>query len=435
MTPRSARRTLEWLRSSLWVPAAASVTAAGTLAAFLSNGDEDGSGWRYAFGYRGSVSDANDVLIGELTALVTTMTIAFSMMLVALQVASAQFSPRLVRRWVRDDNTKVTLSVFLGTIAFALSTLLSISGDPGDAPAVAITLSMVLVLASAVSAVAYFHHISQSMRIENVMEVITLRGVADVGTMDHTVVGGGTSSAGIDPSTLPVATLTASRSGYLRGVTVTPGPRQTLLDAGVRIDVTRCRGDWVAAGEVYAELRSSTALDGSDRAAVEEAVARLVDLADDRPFDIEVDLAIRLLVDIAIKAISPAVNDPYTAVQAVQHLRTLVLHVARSVPDVEAGTTTVLRVPVPSFDDRLTLACEQIVRSADRSPTVLEAVLELLGSVSALAGRATSTGSVADLTAMVAEVASELALEHDRRHLADLLDAFPDLPTARALLL
>src|SRR6266568_3472687 len=252
MVGRGALR--EYMRGSLWVLPSLSVLAALAAGAALSSVR---AGPRSPLAFQGTPDDARTLLLGITGTMVTVIALLLGLTVVALQLSSTQFSPRLLRSFLRDRPNQVVLSAFVATFAYSAA------------------------------------------------------GLYTVG------VSGGNRTAAF--------------------------PR--LADSGVRI--------------------------GFERTLEQDAA-----------------FGIRQLVDVACKALSPAVNDPYTAVQAVDHLsvifcalarRPLGTHVARD------GQGIVI-VPARRFGDYLAVMCGLIRRYGAGEPTVAHALLRLLGNCAAVAG-------------------------------------------------
>lgn len=111
------------------------------------------------------------------SSVLTSAGLAFSITIVALQLASSQFSPRVLRSMLRDRWTQAALGVFVGTFVFSLLTLREVrsSGEAGAAfvPGLGVTVSLLLGLASIAALMGFIHHMAQSLRVVTVIDQIT----------------------------------------------------------------------------------------------------------------------------------------------------------------------------------------------------------------------------------------------------------------------
>jgi uncharacterized membrane protein len=207
--------------------------------------------------------------------------------------------------------------------------------------------------------------------------------------------------------------LRAHRSGYLVDVAA----RRMLRDAvrfDVRVRVDRAVGDFVSAGEPVGVVRARSPL--SPRAM--QRLAGALQLDECRSPERDVGAGLRVLVDIAERALSPGVNDPYTACEVLYHLRGVIVELA-CLPDGawvltdDAGTVRVA-IARPSFEEWLRLALDGPRRYGAGDPDVLDAVLDIAAAVSRVPSRRESARG---LVARVLEEASSSGMSPDRRAL------------------
>src|SRR5207344_1975843 len=125
------------------------------------NGDLDLPGWVN----NGSADAGRQILIGIAAAVITVVGLVFSITIVALTLASTQFGPRMLRNFVRDRGTQITLGTFVATFVYSVLTLGSIGhGDHGEfVPHLSITVALALVLASLGVLIYFIHHIATSI--------------------------------------------------------------------------------------------------------------------------------------------------------------------------------------------------------------------------------------------------------------------------------
>jgi uncharacterized membrane protein len=337
--------------------------------------------------FQGTPDDARALLIGIAGTVVTVIALVLGLTVVALQLSSTQFSPRLLRNFLRDRPNQVVLSIFVATFAYAAAGLytvgVSAGGRTAEYPRLAVSVAILLLFASLGMVVYFADHLAHSIQIDAIMRSV------ERATM--TVIDG---RLGSDETPLPVppewaVRLAARRSGYVQ----TAKPEAALALAqreGVLVRLRPRVGDHVVAGTTLAWIWHPSLDDAAPNPApFERELHAAVRIGFERTLEQDVGFGLRQLVDIACKALSPAVNDPYTAVQAVHHLSVLFCALAArplgaDVARDPAGPAAVV-VPGHSFGEHLALACGLIRRYGSREPTVVVALLDMLADCAAVA--------------------------------------------------
>jgi uncharacterized membrane protein len=380
MMRRDALR--EYLRGSLWaLPTLAVVGAlvAGGLLSLVNLGA------RSPLAFQGTPDDARALLIGIAGTMVTVIALVLGLTVVALQLSSTQFSPRLLRNFLRDRPNQLVLSAFVATFAYSTAGLYTVGVSGGNRttefPRLAVTGAIVLLFVSLGLLVYFADHLAHSIQIESIMSVVERNALA--------VIQGDILEGGPPP---PVAAggvpMAAPRSGYVQAVRV-----ERLLAAarqdGVRVRLRPRVGEHVVAGTTLLWVWPVQAGAPAAAPAVHQALDDAVRIGQERTFEQDAAFGIRQLVDIACKAMSPAINDPYTAVQAIDRLsvlfcalatRTLGYHVARDPTGAE------VTVPGRAFGDYLATMCGLIRRYGSGEPIVVVALLRLLGNCAGIDG-------------------------------------------------
>ena len=390
MTPRLILREVrETVRESLWFwpTVAIALGLAGGLS--LPGVSADPAGRAAFVLFPGDTDAARNVLATILGATLTVTGVTFSVTIAVLQNASQQFSPRLLRSFIRDASTQAAMGTMLATFAFTLAAILRL-GQGDDSPAVAVTTVLGLTLVAIAALVHFIHHMSEEVRVEVLMLGVmkeTLRVIANLepGDGEHA----DPSGMGAPPEAVPV---NATRSGYLQAI-----DRDTLTrEATERGTVIQMR---LAVGQHVVE-RSPLAWvwhpDGgtADEAALTDMLNAAVDIGFERSMEQDPAFGLRQLVDMGVKAISPAINDPRTTVEAVANLTVLLAALARSRlgPELRRDDEGAIRVAVPgrSFEGYLDLACGQIRRYGASEPAVTGALLGMLEEVALALDRGAS---------------------------------------------
>ncbi|RXZ43622.1 DUF2254 family protein, partial [Agromyces binzhouensis] len=182
----------ESVSSRIWpLPVAAIIAAviAGVLLPLLDAAvDDQLPPWLGALLFSGGTEAARAVLTTISGSLITATSLTFSLTVVALQLASNQASPRVLRQFASDGMVHLTLAIFLGTFAYALTVLRTVE-DAGDrVPRIAVTVAFVLTLMSVVVLVLFLAHLASRLRVETMLRDVhreTARTIARVGADDR----------------------------------------------------------------------------------------------------------------------------------------------------------------------------------------------------------------------------------------------------------
>ena len=378
-------------REGLWFLPALLTLAAALLAIGLVELDRelalDRRGGRvWAFG--GGAVGARGVLQAIAGSIITVTGTVFSITIVALQLASSQFTPRVLRTFTRDRGVQLVLGVFVGTFTYALLVLRVVRSQTDDVerfvPGVAVVGAIILALVSVGHLIYFVHHVASSIRVSAVLERVTRDGIELLDRRLAKGTGGHVSRADASravSSTLAAVVL-ADEDGYLQVVSI-----DALVgfesSAELTIRIERVAGDFVLSGEPLASIWPAAA-------ATEElvkVVRRGCVLGPDRTLEEDVELPVRQLADIAVKALSPGVNDPTTATTCLDRLAQLLAHAAHNDP-VRAfrrdGSPVCLIVSAVSFDRLVETAIAQVAHYGAGDATVITHLLRLLGRLAAL---------------------------------------------------
>ena len=355
------------LLDSFWLLPLACAAAAAGLALALGALDQSlDTEVRWPLLFAGGPEGARSLLAAIITSMISFTGLVFSITIVVLQLTSSQFSPRVLRTFLRDRFNQATLGVFVATFVYALVVLRAVRGtsqvDP-FVPQLAVSVAFGFVLASVAVFLAYIHHIAQSIRAASIIDHIAAE-TREVLERRHPRDGVG-----------PVA-LGEVRGEVWRVPAVRPGVLQRVDDEALgrlaeRHDVTiqllRAVGEFVPGGapliDVVGAGRPGA---GALRAAVLQGR--------ERSMDEDVGFGLRQLVDIAARALSPGVNDPTTAVQVLDQLHDLLRRLATRPlePRRWAGEDGRARVevPQPGLREYLDLAVDEIAHWGGEDPRV-----------------------------------------------------------------
>jgi len=368
----------EYVRGSLWVLPTLSVLVALVAGSLLSL-VQVGSGSPLAF--QGTADDARTLLIGITGTMVTVIALLLGLTVVALQLSSTQFSPRLLRNYLRDRPNQIVLSVFVATFAYSAAGLYTVGVSSGNRsasfPRLAVSGAMVLLFVSLGLLVFFADHLVHSIQVDAIMSTVernTIRVIRDG------LFTGGETAPEVPDRAVPVL---SRRSGYVQAVR----PHRLLAHAAQHDVCVRLRprvGEHVVAGTTLAWIwRDSPREPAPDPEVFTQILSTAVRIGFERTLEQDAAFGIRQLVDVACKALSPAVNDPYTAVQAVDHLSVIFCALARRPLGVHVITDSkgsAVIVPGRRFPEYLAVMCGLIRRYGAREPTVAHALLRLLSN-------------------------------------------------------
>ena len=304
---------------------------------------------------------AQVILGGIAASIMTVVSIVFAILLMTLTLASMQFSPRIIVSFVRDRVTQWTLGIFLGTFSYCLAALPAARSAPKPFAPVATVLGAMLLSLICVGWLLFFiHHISQAINVNQIVDRIANETVAMIDEMmpysrRYPRV---ESPAAIDLSAWQT-TFPCKTSGYIRYVDT---QRLVALakSQSVKIHVLRRVGQFVPEGVPLVQVYKGERLSAEGITELHNAF----DFGPSRTLQQDIEFGVLQIVDIALKAISPAVNDPSTAITCVDQLSRILIRFAsrEQMPAQLCDPPGVVRVVMlwTDFDRMLDAAFEQI---------------------------------------------------------------------------
>lgn len=334
-----------------------------------------------------SSPDAARELLGTIaTALVTVTSLTFSLTVVTLQLASGQYSPRLLRTFARDRFVQRTLALFLATFAYSLTALQNAHDEhAGDTAQVSVSVAVFLALLSVIGLVFFLAHLVAEIRVETMMHTVWADSIAAAGQIFEAT------DAAEEDARMPqpphdADLVDAGSTGFLVSV-----DEQSLMSAAAQAEavvlVNRAPGDWLVCGEPLAYVWSCDRRDPLDRRRLEllaGAVTAAVRTGNERTPVQDVGYGLRQLTDVAVKALSPGINDPTTAVHALGYSSALLCDLAQrrlGYKSLRCGEVTQVVIRQPTFAELLDLAIAQPRRYGAGDPALLARVFTLLREV------------------------------------------------------
>jgi uncharacterized membrane protein len=406
-------RWLNLLHTLWFVP---SIVSAGyiALAAGLVRLD-DSKHFRNAWVFGGDDQAARTVLSVIAGSLITVAGLTFSVTMIVLQLTSSQFSPRVVRNYLGDRIAQLTIGSFIGIFAYCLLALRSVGNVAGAAAAVprlTVTVASALALVALVMLIVFIHHIAQLVQAS---ELAARLGQQTLGAIERLYPQQFGSAASEDGDAAVAAwcreerpgVVSADRSGFVQSIDLRSLARG-LADPQPRVHVRVAPGDFACVDEPLVEVwpcRLAREL--------EAVVRRAISIGGERDIEQDAHFGIRQLTDIALRAISPSVNDPTTAATCIGYIRSALVRLAtREFPPPlrrAAATAEPVVVRQRSFAEYVD-AFAEIGRYAGGDARVAG---DVLGALAAIGGAAASAGALdrVGATLAVAEAVAEQALD------------------------
>jgi len=324
---------------------------------------------------------AQVILAGIAASIMTVVSIVFAILLMTLTLASMQFSPRIIVSFARDRVTQWTLGIFLGTFCYCTAALPSARSLPHPfAPIVTVLGAMVLALVCVGWLLFFIHHISYAISVSHIVDRIASETEAMIGEMmpwprrDHKQTDPAFAHYVWDTPVLSQA------SGYIRFID-TARLVSMAKAHHVKLLVVRRVGLFVPAGTPLLRVYKGDRLTDDLMRDLRQAF----DLGPSRTLQQDIEFGILQIVDIALKAISPAVNDPSTGISCVDQLSRIMIRIAAKEPPESLlyDPPGVFRVSIPwsDFDQLLVSAFEQIRLYAKADVAVSLRLLRALGDI------------------------------------------------------
>ena len=336
-----------------------------------------------------TVDSARTVLTTVAGATLAFAGIAFSVSLLLISLASSQYSPRVVHGMFRDPFNKRVMGLVIGTFTYCLVVLRAVRGpleEAGDAvvPSVSILVAVALGIASILSIVAFINHGAHSMDVSKILHRVTEEALTQA---EHSLAG----ARGRAPFRTLSWTSRAEpagrrrrralrhvRLGAERGLRPAARP---LLPPGSTMRLETFAGQYAIQDTPICHIFPPP----EDAADLGDAVRAAVTVGETRTLQQDMAYGVRQLSDVALKALSPGINDPTTAHDAISHLGTVLADLLGRQPPAQRHSGQegqVLLVPHATTHDQLVgLAFDEIRIAAAQQPTVLIYLLDVLHQV------------------------------------------------------
>ena len=417
-------------RSSFWFVPAVMVLDAVVLATVLITVDATVDlhvveGWPLLFG--AGAASARGLLTAVAGSMITVAGVVFSITLVALALTSSQYTSRVIRNFMRDRVNQMVLGVFVGIFAYCLVVLRTIrEGDEGAfVPSLAVLGGLILAFVGIAVLIYFIHYISMSIQASSIIAAAAQETIAAV---DHLFPKGlgedADEDAGGNLSTCfanqPWSAVPARKTGYIESIDA-----DALLDVarehGTILRMERGIGEFVVEGTPLVSVVDPAGLDDKTMAELNAVYV----ISRHRTVEQDAAFGIRQIVDIAMKALSPGINDTTTAVMCVDYLAAILVRVAaRRIATSHRLDQGELRLIVrgPSFESLLGEAFDQIRQNAAGNVAIMSRMLGALQTIGSLTTDPSRRRAVREQVQWIADLAERtIESPYDRARFASRL--------------
>lgn len=378
------------LRSSYWflptLMAAGAIALAFSLLALdrSSSFDMSALGWIY----QGGADGARAVLSVIAGSMVTVAATAFSITIVALQLASSHFGPRLLRNFMQDQGNQLVLGTFIATFIYCLLVLRTIRGEDYQlfVPQLSVTVGVLLAMASIGVLIYFIHHASTIIQVSHVIADVShdLEEVTNRLFPDHLghefapqAEGARDIPANFETAARPVP---AKHTGYLQGIE-DDALMQVACDEHLLLQVNAYPGAFIIEGSPLVMAYPAHGITPAVGDRINQAFVMGRDLTKQQ----NVAFPVEQLVEIALRALSPAINDPFTAIRCIDRLAAGLARLAeRELPSPyrydQTHTLRVIAAPV-KFDTLVDIAFSQIRQYGSGDTVVIGRLLAAIAAI------------------------------------------------------
>ena len=383
------------LRSSFWFMPSLIVLLSVAFAVVMIEADSAGSDqwlaqWPRLFG--AGAQGARGMMSTIAGSMMTVVGVTFSMILVVLALASSQYTSRILRNFMRSRVTQVVLGIFAGIFTYCLIVLRTIRGGDEGAfvPNLAVFFGFVLALGGVGALMFFIHHIASSIQASSIIASVAEETIAVIDRLFPEKLGQGPGEDDDGQTLRPLSernwhAVPAPQSGYIQSV----NSAALLRLARERKTIVRMEhsiGDFVVRNTTLASLALEDPPDQETIASLQETFS----ISSYRTVEQDAAFGIRQIVDVALKALSPGINDTTTAVMCVDYLTAIMAQLApRQIPSSRRYEEGELRVIAkgPNFESLLAESFDQIRGNAIGNVAIM---LRMLGALQTIASRTNS---------------------------------------------
>ncbi len=387
---------LDWLRSRLWfIPgtfAGGAVLASFIVVAVDRRVDEHLVGDVSSVLFSGGPDSARLVLSTISAAMLTFTGLVFSITMLVLQQASSQLSPRVMRTFLRDRVNQAVLGLFVATFLYSLMILREVqtpsTGSP-FVPLIAVSVAYLLLVASVGAFIVYIHHMAQAIRAISVLRSVANETRTAITRLYPEGIGD-EPEAKLPPLPRRAPDWVVVLDGEAGVVTsVDDGWLVHLArEDELTIEFLHMVGDFVPYGAPLLRVWSRAGGD-SPAEPPTDGLRNAIQVGQERTMTQDTAFGFRQIIDIAVRALSPGVNDPTTALQALDQLHDLLRRLAiRQIPApsrLDEDGAVLLYLPRPDWADYVSLALDEIRQYGSNSIQIARRLRHLLLDLQAVA--------------------------------------------------
>ena len=318
------------------------------------------------FLFSGGSAEASIILSTIAGALITVVALTFSITILVLQLVSSQYTPRALRGFLQDRVTQVIAGSFFAISTYCLIVLTTLpdssSSNQSFFPTISVTVAMMLGLLGLVLLLIFVHHTGSVIQVTDITARIATQTMEAMDVQYQTLMSEPFEAETIFPNLIqnsedaPVR-LYAIHPGYVQRI-VFSRLENILHRPGLHLHVLVCPGDFVTEETIIAEVRPAKVADLACRKAIFDSVY----IERERDFFQDARFGVRQLADIALRALSPAVNDPTTGVLCIKYLQAVFEHFVRCKPQPNvfhmANGASILEIRQPTFREYLDVFLE-----------------------------------------------------------------------------
>ncbi|GAB4234774.1 MAG: DUF2254 domain-containing protein [Elainellaceae cyanobacterium] len=377
------------LHSSYWFIPTLMVLGAIVLSFVTITLDDSGINWigEIRWTYSRGADGARAILSVIAGSMITVATTAFSITIVALQLASSQFGPRLIRNFIQDIGNQIVLGTFIASFIYCLLILRTIQGGEEDEflPQISITVGILLAVVSLAVLIYFIHHAAASIQAENVIAEVGTTLIKSIERIFPEQIGHGDSAVQQQREQLEVpehfyheaVLVRATSGGYLQAV-----DDQKLLKIAkahnLLLHLRHRPGKFIVEGRELVRVFPQERLNKRLTKKLNDAFV----IGHQRTEQQDIEFVVGQLVEIAVRALSPGINDPFTAISCIDRIGAGLCYLAerRSPSAYRYDDKQILRVitnPV-TFAELTDIGFNQIRQYGQTSAAVTMRLLEMI---------------------------------------------------------
>jgi len=337
-------------------------------------------------GFTSTVESARTLLGVIAGATISFAGIAFSVSLLTIQLASSQYSPRVVHTLFRDPFNKRVMALVVGTFTYCVVVLRSVRSafDPGGEPVIpnlSVAVAVVLGIATILAIVAFINHSAHAMDVSEILQRIRREATEQIR--------GEWTPVDLSADRRPLADMSTGssstvirfdRSGWVQEID--SGAILARVPDGATLTVETVAGRFAMEGTRFCSL--SPSISDEDCEELERDLLAAVSIGNTRTMQQDVSYGLRQLVDVAVKALSPGINDPTTAQDAIFQAAAVLSELLRHDPPSPVrtkGKRTVVMAEQRTHDELIHLAFDETRRAGTGQPVVCEYILVSIASL------------------------------------------------------